>query len=78
MCNELSSLYRIAQDEAETTSSPGYDHSKWTLAARKPAPDLKLAPAGHLAFSRDAVFPLHTAASSNRLYKYWSQQGGKD
>ena len=40
----LSSLYRITQDETETPSSPGYDHSKWTLATGEPDPDLRLAP----------------------------------
>lgn len=51
----LSSIW--AQDEAETPSSPGYDHSKWTLATGEPAPDLRLDPN---TLSKDGFF--YTAA----------------
>ncbi|OWK02212.1 hypothetical protein Celaphus_00017886 [Cervus elaphus hippelaphus] len=51
---------RITQDEAEAPSSPGYDHSKWTLATGEPAPGLRLAPDTHLTLPKDAFF--YTAA----------------
>lgn len=52
----------ITQDETETPSSPGYDHSKWALATGEPAPDLRLALMFPSPFP-EMLFPVHTAAS---------------